>query len=224
MLYTPQSLWKEGETYGTLQLPGINGGANWSGSGADPETGFLYVPSRSGLHDDGAGRRAGSSFTDFPYVPNGKLGPESYHPAKPPPAERPAGTAADQAAVQPHDRVRFESRRDRVAGPNGPRTGRRSQSSGVEGRDAAAARRTGRRRRTARHQDAADLRPDSNFRPRRRTGSSSRTTSDRRDTRGGDVARHATRDADDLSGGRPAVRGAHHSRRQADLPCSAESR
>ena len=34
MLYTPQSLWKEGETYGTLQLPGINGGANWSGEWA----------------------------------------------------------------------------------------------------------------------------------------------------------------------------------------------
>ena len=90
MLYTPQSLWKEGETYGTLQLPGINGGANWSGSGADPETGYLYVPSRSGLTmmvlADGK-----SSFTDFPYVPNGKLGPESYHPARPPAPNGPQG-------------------------------------------------------------------------------------------------------------------------------------
>ena len=90
MLYTPQSLWKEGETYGTLQLPGINGGANWSGSGADPETGYLYVPSRSGLTmmvlADGR-----ESFTDFPYVPNGKLGPESYHPAKPPQPNGPQG-------------------------------------------------------------------------------------------------------------------------------------
>ena len=90
MLYTPQSLWKEGETYGSLQLPGINGGANWSGSGADPDTGFLYVPSRSGLTmmvlADG-----NASFTDFPYVPNGKLGPESYHPAKPPAPNGPQG-------------------------------------------------------------------------------------------------------------------------------------
>ena len=32
-----------------MRVPGSGGGANWSGAGADPDTGFLYVPSRSGL-------------------------------------------------------------------------------------------------------------------------------------------------------------------------------
>jgi quinoprotein glucose dehydrogenase len=42
-LFTPQSL------QGTLQRPGTNGGANWSGAAADPETGILYVPSRNSM-------------------------------------------------------------------------------------------------------------------------------------------------------------------------------
>ena len=46
-LFTPQSLYERGGTRGTIQLPGTSGGANWSGSGADPETGYLYVPSRT---------------------------------------------------------------------------------------------------------------------------------------------------------------------------------
>ncbi len=40
-LYTPPS-----ET-GTLTLPGSRGGANWGGAAFDPETGVLYVPSRT---------------------------------------------------------------------------------------------------------------------------------------------------------------------------------
>ena len=39
--YTPPSL------EGTLALPGTRGGANWGGAGFDPETGILYVPSRT---------------------------------------------------------------------------------------------------------------------------------------------------------------------------------
>ena len=39
-LYTPPSM------KGTLAVPGIQGGANWGGAGFDPESGFLYVPSR----------------------------------------------------------------------------------------------------------------------------------------------------------------------------------
>jgi len=80
-LYTPQSLWKDGGTMGTLQLPGISGGANWGGAGVDPESGYLYVPSRSGLTMM-ALSPGSPSFTDFPYVPNGKLGPESVHPER----------------------------------------------------------------------------------------------------------------------------------------------
>ena len=38
-LYTPQTLG------GTIMRPAVAGGANWSGAAADPETGYLYVPS-----------------------------------------------------------------------------------------------------------------------------------------------------------------------------------
>ncbi len=44
-IFTPQTLYAEDGTHGTLQVPGSGGGANWGGAGADPETGFLYVPS-----------------------------------------------------------------------------------------------------------------------------------------------------------------------------------
>jgi quinoprotein glucose dehydrogenase len=33
---------------GTVNLPGWGGGANWQGAAFDPETGYLYVPSRTG--------------------------------------------------------------------------------------------------------------------------------------------------------------------------------
>ncbi len=49
-IYTPPSVRNEneGETRGTLQLPGSVGGAEWGGAGFDPETGMLYVPSVTG--------------------------------------------------------------------------------------------------------------------------------------------------------------------------------
>ncbi len=40
-LFTPPSV------KGTLTLPGMFGGANWGGAAFDPETGMLYVPSRT---------------------------------------------------------------------------------------------------------------------------------------------------------------------------------
>jgi quinoprotein glucose dehydrogenase len=44
-LYTPPSLIVEDGTRGTLTAPGFAGGANWPSGAADPETGFVYVPS-----------------------------------------------------------------------------------------------------------------------------------------------------------------------------------
>ncbi len=41
-LFTPPSLEKP-----TILMPGIAGGASWSGAAADPETGMLYVPSNT---------------------------------------------------------------------------------------------------------------------------------------------------------------------------------
>ncbi|MEE2638280.1 MAG: pyrroloquinoline quinone-dependent dehydrogenase [Acidobacteriota bacterium] len=46
-LFTPPMLSVDGGLQGTIQRPHIAGGASWSGSGADPETGILYVPSEN---------------------------------------------------------------------------------------------------------------------------------------------------------------------------------
>jgi quinoprotein glucose dehydrogenase len=100
-IFTPPSLYVEGGTRGTIFVPGINGGALWSGSGADPETGFLYVPSKTQpvmmtltpLPGDRQAWPSASPIegTPLPYVPNGKIGPPSVHPAKPAPPTGPQG-------------------------------------------------------------------------------------------------------------------------------------
>jgi len=47
-LYSPPSLSRASDgTIGTLSLPSATGGANWEGSALDPETGMLYIPSRT---------------------------------------------------------------------------------------------------------------------------------------------------------------------------------
>ncbi len=48
-LYTPPSVRGDGPgaTKGTLQLPGSNGGAAWTGAAFDPETAMLYIPSKT---------------------------------------------------------------------------------------------------------------------------------------------------------------------------------
>lgn len=47
-LFSPPSLKNaEDGTQGTLALPSATGGANWEGAALDPETGMLYVPSRT---------------------------------------------------------------------------------------------------------------------------------------------------------------------------------
>ena len=45
-MFTPASLVNAADgTRGTLMLPNYGGGTNWEGGAADPETGYLYVPS-----------------------------------------------------------------------------------------------------------------------------------------------------------------------------------
>lgn len=48
-LYTPPSLYQHPDdgTLGTLHLPSSTGGSNWEGSAYDPETGIIYIPSRT---------------------------------------------------------------------------------------------------------------------------------------------------------------------------------
>jgi len=49
-VYAPPSLASADDgTVGTLSLPSATGGANWEGAALDPETGMLYVPSRTAL-------------------------------------------------------------------------------------------------------------------------------------------------------------------------------
>ena len=49
-VYSPPSLQDAADgTRGTLGLPSATGGANWEGSALDPDTGILYVPSRTAL-------------------------------------------------------------------------------------------------------------------------------------------------------------------------------
>ncbi|OGT70804.1 MAG: hypothetical protein A3H44_12500 [Gammaproteobacteria bacterium RIFCSPLOWO2_02_FULL_57_10] len=48
-VFTPPSLFKDpiDGTEGTLHLPSSTGGSNWEGAAYDPETGMIYVPSRT---------------------------------------------------------------------------------------------------------------------------------------------------------------------------------
>lgn len=49
-VYSPPSLKDAADgTVGTLSLPDAIGGANWEGSAVDPETGILYIPSRTNV-------------------------------------------------------------------------------------------------------------------------------------------------------------------------------
>jgi len=45
-LFQPPSVVGDGKK-GTIAMPGAGGGANWHGAAVDPETGWLYVPSRT---------------------------------------------------------------------------------------------------------------------------------------------------------------------------------
>lgn len=48
-LFTPPSVVGANGKKATLMLPSVNGGSNWQGAAADPETGILYVPSASNV-------------------------------------------------------------------------------------------------------------------------------------------------------------------------------
>ena len=60
-IYTPPSLTDAADgTRGTLSLPNATGGSNWESSALDPETGILYVPSRTQLGVMSLAKYAGS--------------------------------------------------------------------------------------------------------------------------------------------------------------------
>jgi len=67
-LYTPPSLSKPEGPWGTLILPGTQGGANWPGASYDPESNILYVYSKTELAVLGI---AQSQNNPDKYVPDG---------------------------------------------------------------------------------------------------------------------------------------------------------
>ncbi len=111
-LFTPPSLYQSDAMRGTIHLPTGSGAANWSGSGADPETGFVYVPSKTvpgmmtltplpeGLTTWPTA--APLEGTPLPYVPNGKIGPPSVHPARP---AQPTGPQGLPLVKPPYSRM-----------------------------------------------------------------------------------------------------------------------
>ncbi|PZU09102.1 PQQ-binding-like beta-propeller repeat protein [Sphingomonas sp.] len=46
-LFTPASMFDEKGTWGTLTAPNLTGGSNWPGGSADPETGIVYIYSKT---------------------------------------------------------------------------------------------------------------------------------------------------------------------------------
>ena len=70
-LFTPPSLSEATDgTRGLLSLPSSTGGANWEGSAMDPETGIIYVPSRTQLQSLSL---ANNPASDIAYSINGSV-------------------------------------------------------------------------------------------------------------------------------------------------------
>lgn len=67
-LFTPPIVAGADGKVGTIQVPGILGGANWQGAGVDPETGVLYVPSST--YPSVTALRPGSDSEDLDYLFN----------------------------------------------------------------------------------------------------------------------------------------------------------
>jgi len=74
-IYTPASLIVPNGNKGTIQVPGMGGGANWPGGVADPETGFVYVGSTTTPAANGLNKNDDHSKTnvDADYVMGGSV-------------------------------------------------------------------------------------------------------------------------------------------------------
>ncbi len=68
-----------------MQVPGSQGGANWQGAVADPESGILYVSSTSTITAMGLGKDAGRSNLDYILTASSRVaGPFGLPLARPP--------------------------------------------------------------------------------------------------------------------------------------------
>jgi quinoprotein glucose dehydrogenase len=96
-LFTPPSLADPRGTFGTLVLPGNQGGANWPGGAFDPETQMVYVFSKTQLASFGI-VPGNPGQTDFPY--SGRMGGGPPRGAGPAPAGAGRGRGGGGLTVQ----------------------------------------------------------------------------------------------------------------------------
>jgi quinoprotein glucose dehydrogenase len=83
-LFNPPSIVTP-QNAGTLQVPGSQGGANWQGAVADPESGILYVSTTSTITAMGLGKDASRSNLDYILTASSRVaGPFGLPLARPP--------------------------------------------------------------------------------------------------------------------------------------------
>ncbi|MCH7934792.1 MAG: PQQ-binding-like beta-propeller repeat protein [Gemmatimonadetes bacterium] len=96
-LYTPPSILDDDGRGGTLMMPSQTGGANWEGGAFDPETGVIYIASKS---DGGTLTLGTSNASDMRYVQSfggrGGRGGQGG-PSTPPVPARPSATEQGDA-------------------------------------------------------------------------------------------------------------------------------
>ena len=84
-LFTPPSLASAPDgTRGTLMVPQFNGGANWEGGAADPETGFVYVGTARNFSTIALAPANGQVTADYLGSAAGPRGPNGLPLLKPP--------------------------------------------------------------------------------------------------------------------------------------------
>jgi quinoprotein glucose dehydrogenase len=67
-IFTPASVYEPEGTWGTLTVPNLTGGTNWPGGGADPETGIVYVYSKTQADVMTELKNDDTSLSDFAYI------------------------------------------------------------------------------------------------------------------------------------------------------------
>lgn len=67
-LFTPASLFEPEGSWGTLTAPNLTGGTNWPGGGADPETGVIYVYSKTVADVMTELKNSDTKLSDFAYI------------------------------------------------------------------------------------------------------------------------------------------------------------
>lgn len=125
-LYNPPSVVTPGNG-GTLMAPGSQGGANWQGAVADPETGIMYVPTTSTFSVIGLGKDAARSNLDYILTASSRItGPFGLPLSKPPWGSIVAidlNTGRKIWTVANGDTPEYVRNHEKLRGLNIPRTG-----------------------------------------------------------------------------------------------------